>query len=109
MMPQTLSTFRNTPTTDSGGATTYVRIPILVGVRASIQPDNTPQAVVAGSLQEIKVWNIFIDTGQNVQPNDTIDNPDGTGGSAVILSVADLSGRLSVTRLIAFMQKAINV
>lgn len=109
MMPQTLSTRRKVFTTDSGGSTSWTDAVVLSGVRASIQPQPTPMGIVAGSMQEIKVWQIFIDSEQDVKPGDVIDNPDGTGGTADIVSVQDLSGRLSVTLLVAEMRRTVGV
>lgn len=109
MLNGTLSTFRQVPVTNSGGSTTITRTPVLVNVAASIQPDSVPHAIVAGSMQEIKSWAIYILSGQDVKPGDMIDNPDGTGGTASIMSVQDLSGRLDVTKLVAMMERAVSV
>lgn len=109
MMPQTVSTRRKVFTVDSGGASSITHTNVLVGVRASVQPEATPEGIVAGSMQEIKSWSIFIDSGQDVKPGDVMDNPDGTGGTAEIVSVQDLSGRLAVIKFFATMQRAVNV
>jgi hypothetical protein len=109
MLNGTLSTFRQVNTTDAGGSTTITRTPVLVNVAASIQEQTVPHAVVAGSMQTIKAWNIYILSGQDVKPGDTIDNPDGGTGTASIMSVNDLSGRNDVTILTALMQEAVHV
>lgn len=108
-MPQTVSTRRKVFTVDSGGASSIAHVAGLVGVRASVQPEMTTHAVIAGSMQEIKSWSIFIDSGQDVKQGDVMDNPDGTGGTAEISSVQDLSGRLAVTKFFATMQRAVGV
>ena len=109
MLNGTLSTFRQVNTTDAGGSTVIGRTPVLVNVAASIQESAVPHALVAGSMQTIKSWSIYILSGQDVKPGDTINDPDGGTGTASILSVNDLSGRGDVTLLVALMQEAVHV
>lgn len=109
MLNGRLSTFRQVNTVDSGGSNTITKTPVLVNVPASIQANSVPHAIVAGSMQEIKSWAIYILSGQDVKPGDTINNPDGGSGTASIMSVQDLSGRADVTMLVALMERAVHV
>lgn len=109
MMPQTISTFRQVNTVDGGGSNIITHTPVLVNVAASIQPDSVPHAIVAGSMQEVKSWRIYILAGQDVKPGDTVNNPDGGTGTASIMSVENLSGRGDVIMFVAFMERAVNV
>lgn len=85
------------------------RTPVLVNVAASIQPDSIPHAIVAGSMQEVKSWRIYIYAGQDVKPGDIVNNPDGGAGSASVMSVENLSGRNDVIMFLAMMERAVSV
>lgn len=109
MLPQTLTTARKVFVAQGGGSTSWTTTAALTAVPASIQPGATPEAITAGAMRECKSWDIYLFADYDIKVGDTMNNPDGTGGTAEITLVQDLSGRTSTKHAVAVMEKGVDV
>jgi hypothetical protein len=60
-------------------------------------------------MRECKSWDIYLFADYDIKVGDTMNNPDGTGGTAEITLVQDLSGRTSTKHAVAVMEKGVDV
>jgi hypothetical protein len=107
MMPHTLNTFRRTTVSDGGGSFSETYAANLTGVRCSIQESGEAINQEAGARRRATAWDIWVDTGADINVGDRIADPEGSTTYAEITAVEDQAGRGLVTRLNAVLLQGV--